>query len=82
MDNLCTRQVVDSLDQLDDFCITDPERALLWSTALSNYRIAMVLLRKRKDFTNAEIAAYQSHADKFLQAWIRLWQKEGVTNYI
>jgi hypothetical protein len=82
MDNVCTRRVVDSLDLLVDFCITDPERALLWSTALTNYRIAMVLLRKREDFTNAEIATYQSHADKFFQAWIQLWQKEGVTNYM
>lgn len=42
----------------------------------------MVLLRKRDDFTNEMIATYQSHADKFYQAWILLWQKEGITNYL
>ena len=42
----------------------------------------MVLLRKKDDFTNVQIASYQSHADKFFQAWIRLWQKGGITNYI
>jgi hypothetical protein len=82
MDNVRTRQIVDSLDLLIDFCVTDPARAVLWTTAVNNYRIAMVLLRKREDFTNDEIATYQSHADKFFQAWIRLWQKEGVTNYL
>jgi hypothetical protein len=82
MDNVRTRRVVDSLDILVDFCVTDPARAFLWTTALNNYRIAMVLLRKREDFTDNEIAAYQSHADKFFQVWVRLWQKEGVTNYI
>jgi hypothetical protein len=82
MDNVRTRRVVDSLDTLVDFCVTDQARALLWTTALNNYRTAMVLLRKREDFTNTEIAVYQSHADKFFQAWVRLWQKEGITNYI
>ena len=82
MDNVRTRRVVDSLDVLVDFCVTDPERQLLWTTALNNYQIAMVLVRKREDFTNAEISTYQGHADRFFQAWIRLWQKEGVTNYL
>ena len=82
MDNVRTRKVVDSLDILVAFCVTDQARASLWTTALNNYRTAMILLRKREDFTNAEIASYQSHADKFFQAWVRLWQKEGVTNYI
>ena len=54
----------------------------MWTTALNNYRTTMVLLHKKDDFTNDEIASYQSHADMFFQAWIRLWQKEGVTNYI
>jgi hypothetical protein len=42
----------------------------------------MVLLRKRDDFTNDQIADYQYHADVFFQAWVNLWQKEGITNYI
>ena len=42
----------------------------------------MVLLQKKEDFTNGTIAAYQCHADKFFQAWVRLWQKEGITNYM
>ena len=82
MDNVRTRRVVDSLDVLVDLCVTDPARASLWTAALNNYRIAMVLLRKREDFTNAEIAAFQSHVDKFFQPWVRLWQVEGITNYI
>jgi hypothetical protein len=28
------------------------------------------------------IVSYQSHADQFFQAWVLLWQKEGITNYI
>jgi hypothetical protein len=39
-------------------------------------------LRKREDFTNAEISMYQGHEDTFFQSWFRLWQKERVTNYL
>jgi hypothetical protein len=77
MDNVSKRRVLDSLDIIIDLCVVD-----LWSTALNNYRIAMVLLRKRDDFTNPMISLYQHHADKFYQAWILLWQKEGITNYL
>ena len=42
----------------------------------------MVLLRQREDFTDDMIVSYQSHADKFFQAWVLLWQEEGITNYI
>ena len=70
------------MDTLVDFCVVKECRASLWMTALNNYRTAMVLLRKKDNFTNDEIASYQSHADRFFQAWIGLWQKEGVTNYI
>jgi hypothetical protein len=28
------------------------------------------------------LTSYQRHADLFFQAWVLLWQKEGVTNYI
>jgi hypothetical protein len=82
LDNVRTRCIVDSLDTIVDLCVTDEARKSLWTTALNNYRIAMVLLRKRKDFTNAMIASYQLHADKFYQAWVMLWQKEGITNYL
>ena len=82
MDNVRTRRVVDMLDAVVDLCVTDEVRKTLWTTSLNNYMIAMVLLRKREDFTNETIATYQSHADKFYQAWITLWKKEGVTNYL
>jgi hypothetical protein len=82
MDNVRTRRIIDSLDTIIDFCVTDQDRKSLWMRSLQNYRIVMVLLRQKEDFTNATIASYQNHADLFFQAWILLWQKEGITNYI
>ncbi len=82
LDNVRTRRIVDAMDTLVDFCVTDSERASLWTRAVNNYRIAMVLLRKRHDFTNTEAAKYQIHADAFFQAWVQLLQKEGISKYI
>ena len=82
MDNVRMRRIVDAMDTLVHFCVVDGERAGRWTTASNNYWTAMVLLRKRHDFTNAEIAVYQNHADRFFQAWVTLWQKEGITNFM
>ena len=59
MDNVRTRRIVDALDIIIQFCVTDQDRKTLWTTALNNYRIAMVILRQREDFTNEMIASYQ-----------------------
>lgn len=73
LDNAQTRQVVDLLDTLVDFCVSDQALALLWTTAaLNKYSTGMVLLRKQDHFNNTETASYQSHMDKFFQAcWVR-----------
>ena len=82
MDNVRTRRIMDSLDIMVDVCVVDEGRKASWMRALDQYRIAMVLLRKKDDFTNEEIASFQGHADKFFQVWLQLFQKEGITNYI
>ena len=82
MDNVRTRKIIDGLDLLVETCVIDNVRKELWLRALNNYRISMVLLRTKDDFTNIMIASYQCHSDRFFQAWIYLWQKEGLTNYI
>jgi hypothetical protein len=60
MDNVRTRHIIDSLDMIIDFCVTDQDRKSLWMRSLQNYRIVMVLLRQKVDFTNATIASYQT----------------------
>ncbi len=65
MENVRTRRIVDALDILVEGCVTDKDRKGLWTTALNNYRISMVLLRKKDDFTNDQVATYQCHADNF-----------------
>ena len=82
MDNVRTHRIVDVLDVVIVFCEANEDRKTLWTSALNNYRTTMVLLRQRDDFTDDMIVSYQYHADKSFQAWVLLWQEEGITNYI
>lgn len=82
MDNVRTRKIMDCIETLVEFCVPNQGRKASWTIAVNNYRTAMVLLRKRDDFSNDQIVEYQYHADLFFQAWVILWQKEGITNYI
>lgn len=59
MDNTRVRKIVDSLEMLIDITVVDANRKILWYSALQNYRIAMVLLRQKRDFTNDQIATFQ-----------------------
>jgi hypothetical protein len=76
------RRIIDSFDKIVNICVTDQDRKALWTTSIEKYQTVMVLLRRKDDFTNEDIASYQHHADLFFQAWVMLWQKEGITNYI
>jgi hypothetical protein len=81
MDNVRTRRIVDAMDTLVNFCVVDGERALWWTTALNNYRTAMILLRKRQSRrwllpSVGEIVAerrdYQLHAHDWVGPHCRL----------
>jgi len=82
LDNMKTRKIVNSIDLFLDLCIGDAEKRMKWKHSISEYRNAMVLLRKKCDLTNAEIKQFQRHIDSFYVSWIELLSQEGVTNYI
>jgi hypothetical protein len=46
MDNVRTRKIIDSLDTIVSFCVPDQGRKSLWTKALENYQMAMVLVWK------------------------------------
>jgi hypothetical protein len=50
MNNVCTRKVIDSLDTIVSFCVTDQGCKSLWTNALESYWMAMVLLWKKRSF--------------------------------
>jgi hypothetical protein len=82
MDNVCTRWIVSSLDELIDISVVDEGWKTLWTRANNNYQSAIVLLHKKEDFTNEQVASFQKQANIFFQSWVKLHGIEGVTNYI
>ena len=46
------------------------------------YRAAIVLLRKQTDYSDDEIALFQEHIDAWFRDWVKVYGKEGCTNYM
>jgi hypothetical protein len=85
MDNNRTRKVVTKLGGLIDICIPEGDvRRQQWKEAvLDNYVPAFEILRRKEDLSEAQIAEFQLHIDKWFQVWNgKLWGLEGNTNYI
>jgi hypothetical protein len=82
MENGRCRRVVDELERLIELCIDDPTETEYWLTAVRHYRYAMIQLRQKTDLSDSEIYNFQKNADIFFQAWVNLYGREGLTNYI
>lgn len=82
LDNNRTRLIVDDLEEIINATCTDENRKTLWKRSLNNIRIALILLRKRSNYTHDEMNNFQRHVDLFAQDWVTLWGESGITNYI
>ena len=81
MDNNRTRRVMNSIELLIvQFPMADVNRDLLLR-CFPRYRAAIIILRKNTDATNDEIATFQNHIDAWFQDWVKVYGKEGCTNY-
>ena len=82
MDNNRTRSVIDAIELLivESFPATDTNKELLLR-CFPRYRAAVVILRKNTDATVEEIATFQVHIDAWFRDWIKVYGKEGCTNY-
>jgi hypothetical protein len=77
------RKLVNGISGLLDYCVCDASRKAEWSTCIDdNYSLAMRLLRKKRDLTEAEICQFQKYIDLFFQSWVNLHEGKGITNYI
>jgi hypothetical protein len=82
LDNGRTREVVQAIEVLVEFCIPAAERDN-WTTTVQYYEDAMAILLKHEDLTNEEIESFQWNIDRFAQEWMTInMGDEGVTNYI
>jgi hypothetical protein len=82
MDNNCTRSVMNAIELLivKSFPTVDANRDLLLR-CFPRYRAAIIILRKNTDATEEEIATFQDHIDAWFQDWVKVYGKEGCTNY-
>ena len=82
MDNNRTRLVMNMIELLivESFPTTDVKRDLLLQ-CFPHYRAAVIILRKKTDATDDEIAAFQSHVDAWFGGWVQVYGREGCTNY-
>jgi hypothetical protein len=53
-----------------------------YKQCLKYFREAMVLLRRKDQFTNSDIFQFQQKADEFFQLWEKVEGLAGMTNYI
>eukprot|EP00978_Attheya_sp_CCMP212_P031769 scaffold121323_cov32-Attheya_sp.AAC.2 len=81
--------MVDCLGELIQYCIPPMEidtngndRLEVWTHCLPYYRSAMKKLRQHQDFTDSDIESFQNDFDIFYQDWLKLHEKDGITNYV
>ena len=82
MDNNRTRSIMNSIELLveESFPNADVNKGRLLR-CFPKYRAAMVLLRKNTDLDKEEIQTFQCLIDGWFNDWVRVYGKEGCTNY-
>jgi len=65
LDNNHTRKIIDILDIFIDLCIPKEAMNDKWKVCIAFYRQAIIMLRKKDDFTDEQIGQFQSDVDIF-----------------
>jgi hypothetical protein len=82
MDNNQTLRVMNSIELVIEasFSVHDDNKSRLLF-CFPHYRAAIVILRKDHDCMDNEITKFQEHIDAWFQDWVKVYRKEGCTNY-
>ena len=80
--NTKTRKFVAGLESIIEVCVVDPARQEKWTRAVENYREAIIIARKKEDYTDDDVVLFQKHVDDFFHPWLELTGMAGMTNYI
>ncbi|KAI2505590.1 hypothetical protein MHU86_8832 [Fragilaria crotonensis] len=83
MDNNRTRSIMNSIELLIEVSFPNaPDiNRLRLLRCFPKYRAAMALLRKNTDLNEDEIATFQCLVDGWFNDWVKVYGKEGCTNY-
>jgi hypothetical protein len=82
MDNNRTRSMINEIELIIEGSFPDSDdnkQRLL--CCFPQYRADVIILRKNTDLTEEEIATFQDHINAWFCDWVKVYGKEGCTNY-
>jgi hypothetical protein len=82
LENGKVRQILDKFGLLIDASVPNLDRMHKWKRCLPAYTDAIVIVRQKADFLDADIEKFQQMIDKWFQDWVHLNGRGGMTNYI
>jgi hypothetical protein len=85
LSNKSTRKFINGAHLLVNEVFNKPEdeqQRDAWLQIFANYKAAMEILRKRSEYTAADIDRFQDLVDDFFLQYISETGVEGITNYI
>ena len=82
MENYKVRKCMDQIESIIDLSIPDDERKIDMKTCIGYYKKLMLILRKKRTYTEEELAEFEDLTLEFFQLWVTLYRRHGVTNYI
>jgi len=81
LDDNRIRKVIMEYEALVQASVHDNARSEKYRVSIHHYRIAISILREKREFTDDRIKEFQLHVDEWFQLWNKLWSFEGCTNY-
>jgi hypothetical protein len=82
LENGKVRQILDKFGLLIDASVPNLDRMHKWKRCLPAYTDAIVIVRQKADFLDADIEKFQQMIDKWFEDWVHLNGRGGMTNYI
>lgn len=83
MENWKARIVLSKLEVLVEASVTVPDRVMRYRRLLPRFRAFMAIARSKTDWNTPEgLSGFQKLVDLWIQDWLFLHAKSGMTNYI
>ena len=84
LSNPISQKIVNGFEKLFDACLVRNEQEVvdMWKQSMIDYRCMHEILGSHREFEFEDVCSYQLSADKWLNNYIRLTGRDGMTKYI
>lgn len=79
--NTHCRKFIQNFPLLTIHCIVDDERRERWNTVIDLWNSVMEFARRREDFSDDDVEAFQTLADDWFEKWVTMFGRDGLSNY-